>query len=101
MTKLSAPLARGPGYWQAESLAQASLIEFRAAQERADLHGERAAFYRVAWYHHRTLHILNRALEARHESLAGADDCPPVTDERVLPSHYLFHELHLRRGHVV
>jgi superfamily II DNA or RNA helicase len=59
-------------YWQAQATAELALSEFRAATEKNDPAGQRRAFYRLASYYGRTMHIVSSALAGRKEPLAQA-----------------------------
>jgi superfamily II DNA or RNA helicase len=67
-----APPRRRRGYWQAEGLIVERLSRFQQATTLGDPVLQRRAFYRLANYYGRTLHILNGALSARNEDLAHA-----------------------------
>lgn len=58
------------GYWQAQGLIERELSRFQAAVEQQNIEAQRRAFFHLAGYHGRTLHILNTALHAGKEALA-------------------------------
>ena len=59
-------------YWQAQSLAALEQGEFAAAVEQDDMARQRAAYYKLAVYHGRTIYILRSALTGGREALAQA-----------------------------
>lgn len=58
------------GYWQAQGLIEKQLSHFHAAVENQDIEARRRAFYLLAAYHGRTVHILNTALHSPNDALA-------------------------------
>ncbi len=81
-TPTQAPRSRT--YWQAQGLAELALSEFQAATAEGDLAGQRRAFYHLASYYGRTLHILRSALSTHNEPLAQAAMSNLVTLHRPL-----------------
>lgn len=61
-----------PTYWHADGLVELALSQFRAARAGGRPDRQRAAFYRLASFHGRTLRVLHAALHARDEPLAQA-----------------------------
>ncbi len=57
------------GYWQADGLVELELSRFRAATAKYDAGRQRRLFYKLAFYHGRTLHILNSAIESQNDEL--------------------------------
>jgi superfamily II DNA or RNA helicase len=58
------------GYWQAQGLVELELSHFQSALDAADAAGQRRAFYRLATYHGRTLHIHGGAMDHSNGALA-------------------------------
>lgn len=70
MTDTPAADSARPGYWQAQGLIERQLSRFQAAAEQQNLEAQRRAFYYLATYHGRTLHILNTSLPSANDALA-------------------------------
>jgi hypothetical protein len=58
------------GYWQAQGLIERELSRYQAAVEQQNIEAQRRAFFHLAGYHGRTLHILTTALHAGNDVLA-------------------------------
>ncbi len=65
----AAPVRRR-GYWQAQGLIERELSRFQAAVEQQNIEAQRRAFFHLANYHGRTLHIINTSLHATNDALA-------------------------------
>ena len=72
---------RHHGYWQAQGLTELALSQFDGAKEPSK---KRSAFYRLAVYYGRTLHILNTALAEANEPLAKSATHNFVTLHRAM-----------------
>ncbi len=59
-------------YWQAEELVKRVLKQFNTANEKTDMSGQRSAFYQLAKYQAKTLHILKTAVGKRNHALTQA-----------------------------
>ena len=70
MTKSTLSRTAHRGYWQAQGLIEQQLSHFHAAVEKHDVEAQRRAFYLLATYHGRTLHILNTSLHSTNDTLA-------------------------------
>ncbi|GAB4445848.1 MAG: hypothetical protein Kow0031_28420 [Anaerolineae bacterium] len=58
------------GYWQAQGLIERQLSRFQAAVEQQNIEAQRRAFFHLASYHGRTLHIINTTLHSTNDALA-------------------------------
>ena len=58
------------GYWQAQGLIERQLSRFQAAVEKQNIEAQRRAFFHLASYHGRTLHIINTTLHSTNDALA-------------------------------
>ena len=83
-TAVPASVPKTRNYWQAQGLAELALSEFQAATAENDLAGQRRAFYQLASYYGRTMHILRSALKRGNEPLAEAAMSNLVTLHRPL-----------------
>ncbi|GIK43643.1 MAG: hypothetical protein BroJett011_74760 [Chloroflexota bacterium] len=70
MSDSTIPHPTRPGYWQAQGLIEQQLSRFQAAAEQQNIEAVRRAFYHLAAYHGRTLHILNTSLSSANDALA-------------------------------
>jgi superfamily II DNA or RNA helicase len=68
----AAPRRAGRDYWRAQGIAELAQSSFDDATERGDRAGQRRAFYLLAGFYSRTLHIVRSALAVRKELLAQA-----------------------------
>jgi superfamily II DNA or RNA helicase len=90
MSDTNATVARNKkhGYWQAQGLVELELSHFQSALGAAEPAGQRRAFYRLAGYHGRTLHIHSGAMNHSDEALAR------VTLHNLLALHRAMMHMH-------
>ncbi len=66
------PAAHRPGYWQAEGLVAKGWTRFEAATAAGNPSRQRSAFFQLAKYQGKTLHILQTAVSTQNENLVQA-----------------------------
>lgn len=79
---------RHANYWQAQGIIHRTLSHFENALADKNAQAQRRAFFRLASYHGRTLHIFGTAQQSRNDALAQA------TLHNLMALHRALHHMH-------